>query len=120
MKKILIVDDARLMRSLIRNALRDGGTYAIVEASNGQEAVEAYKVHRPDVVTMDITMEHQDGVEAAKEILKFDAAARVIMITALGQERLLRECVQAGVKDFIVKPFSKERVCAAVARALSN
>lgn len=120
MKKILIVDDTRLMRNIIKNTLLEDDTYTIFEAKNGQDAVESYKSNRPHVVTMDITMETKNGVEAARDILSFDRHAKIVMVTSLGQEKLMHDCIEAGVKDFIVKPFSKARIKAIVARILCS
>ena len=119
-KTILIVDDAKLMRNIIKGSLYFTGDYEIFEAANGQEAIEMYSQIRPDVVTMDITMEKMNGVEAATAILKQDPLARIIIITSLGQEKLLDQCIQAGVCDYIVKPFSKARVASAVQKALHH
>ncbi len=119
MRKILIVDDASLMRSMIKGALlSEDKEITVLEAKNGDEAIELYKVTKPDLVTMDITMDIKNGVDAAKEILQLDKNAKIIMITALGQEEYLKECVAMGVKDFIVKPFTKERIIAAVTKTL--
>ncbi|MDD5067001.1 MAG: response regulator [bacterium] len=120
MYKVLIVDDAKLMRSMVKGALETHGNYTVLEAENGDAAIELYKVTKPDLVTMDITMDIKNGVDAAKEILKFDPDARIIMITALGQETFLKECIGAGVKDFIVKPFTTERIVSAVSKILSE
>jgi two-component system, chemotaxis family, chemotaxis protein CheY len=117
MKKILIVDDAMLMRNIIKSCLPDN-EFMVLEASDGQAAVDLYKQKRPDVVTMDITMDRKDGVDAAREIMEFDTDAHVIMVTSLGQEKLLRECFKAGVRDYLVKPFTRERVKSAVTKAL--
>lgn len=118
MKKVLIVDDAKLMRNIIKNILLDKQEYIIFEAENGHDAVECYKNNHPDVVTMDITMELKNGLDAAKDILTFDPRAKIIMVTSLGQEKLVNKCIQAGIKDFITKPFSKERVHMAISRVL--
>jgi len=120
MGKIMIVDDARLMRNIIRNALLENGDFKILEATNGKEAVELYKTEQPDLVTMDITMEEKNGVQAAREILEFDPNAKIIMVTSLGQEKLLQECVEAGVSDYIVKPFTKERITSSVINSIKN
>lgn len=120
MSKILIVDDAALMRRMIKNALSEDKDHIILEARNGEESIELYKATKPDLVTMDITMDIKNGVDAAKEILAYDKGAKIIMITALGQEEYLKECVGAGVKDFIVKPFTKERVQLAVNKVLES
>ena len=118
MGKILIVDDARLMRNIVKNALIEHGPHEIIEAQNGEEAVSLYKDHRPDLVTMDITMEHRNGLEAAKDILAYDRQAKIIMVTAIVQEKMLMECVNIGVRDYIVKPFSKERIVSSISMAL--
>ena len=120
MGKILIVDDAKLMRNIIKNTLLESEDYEIIEAQNGEEAVSLYKDHRPDIVTMDITMEHRNGLDAAKEILAYDRDAKIIMVTAIGQEKMLMECVNAGVSDYIVKPFSKERIASLISKALQK
>ena len=119
MAKILIVDDAKFMRTLVKDALVPRGHEIIGEAENGVEAVQLYKKLRPDLVTMDITMREKDGIEAAEEILLFDPNARIIMVTALGQENLLTRAIKIGVKDFVVKPFPPERLQKAADKALA-
>lgn len=118
MKKILIVDDAKLMRNIIKKTLLEDQEYTIFEADNGMDAVESYKTIQPDLVTMDMTMEHKNGLDAVKDILLFDQYAKIIMITSLGQEKLVQDCIKAGVKDFIVKPFTRERVQKTVSKVL--
>jgi len=120
MSKILIVDDATLMRTMIKNALDQDKENIILEARDGEEALELYRATKPDLVTMDITMDIKNGVESAKEIFAYDKDAKIIMITALGQEEYLKECIGAGAKDFIVKPFTKERVLSAVNKVLGS
>jgi two-component system chemotaxis response regulator CheY len=120
MTKILIVDDAKLMRNVIKNTLLAHDSYEIFEAQNGKEAVALYKEHRPDLVTMDITMEYQNGFEAAKEILELDQTAKIIMVTAVGQEKMLTACINVGVTDYIVKPFAKERIISSITKALQK
>jgi len=117
---VLVVDDARIMRNIIKKTLMESQKYNLLEASDGEDAIEMYKKIKPDLVTMDITMDNKNGVDAAREILDYDARAKIIMVTALGQEKLLSECVQMGIKDYIVKPFTKERILSAVAKALDN
>ena len=119
MYNILIVDDANLMRTMIKNNLSTLGQVTLMEAENGSVAVEKYKQLRPNLVTMDITMDVKNGVDAAREILQFDPDARIIMVTALGQKNLLRECVSMGVQDFIVKPFARDRLISAVKKAIA-
>ena len=119
MAKVLIVDDAKFMRTLVKDALTAVGHEIVAEAENGNEAVQLYKQHKPDLTTMDITMREKDGIEAAEEILTFDPTARVIMVTALGQENLLTKAIKLGVKDFVVKPFPPERLQKAAEKALA-
>ena len=118
-KRILIVDDATFIRMIVKNILVPKGYEIAGEAANGKEAVKKYYELRPDLVTMDITMNEKDGLEAAKEILEMDEDARIIMVTALGQERMLVDSFKIGVKDFVVKPFKPERLLTAVQKALA-
>ncbi|PJZ96366.1 response regulator [Leptospira meyeri] len=118
MARILVVDDAKFMRTLVKDALVGAGHEIVGEAENGNIAVEQYKNLKPDLVTMDIIMREKDGIEATKEIIKFDASAKIIMVTALGQEDLLAKAIKMGVKDFVVKPFPPERLQQAAAKAL--
>jgi two-component system, chemotaxis family, chemotaxis protein CheY len=109
--KVLVVDDALFMRSMIKDILKNSGKYDIVgEATNGQEAIDRFKELLPDIVTMDIVMPIKDGIEATREILRHDPKARVVMCSALGQEPLVIESIAAGAKDFIIKPFTPEKV----------
>ena len=119
MAKILIVDDAKFMRTLVKDALVPKGHEIVGEAENGKVAVEIYRKVKPDLVTMDITMREKDGIEAAEEILRMDPSARIIMVTALGQENLLTRAIKIGVKDFVVKPFPPERLQRAAEKALA-
>jgi len=118
MAKILIVDDAEFLRVRISKMLVGGG-HEVIEADNGLKAVETYKTARPDAVLMDITMPEMDGLAALKEIKALDPAARVVMLTALGQESVVLEAIKSGAKDFVVKPFQPERVLAALSKALA-
>jgi len=117
MAKILIADDAAFMRMRCGRMLTEHG-YDVVEAENGQEAVHKYEEQRPDAVLMDITMPEMDGVTALKHIRELDPRARVVMVTALGQQQVVMDALRAGANDFIVKPFQPERVLAAVERLL--
>lgn len=118
-KRILVVDDANFMRMVVKNTLSQKGFEICGEASNGIEAVQQYLKLKPDLVTMDITMRGKDGLEAAREILTRDPNARIIMVTALGQRRMLMDCLTIGVRDFVVKPFEPKRIISAVERALA-
>ena len=117
-KRVLIVDDAAFMRMMIKDILSKNGYEVVGEAENGQVAIEKYKDLKPDLVTMDITMPEMDGIAAVKEIRAFDSSARVIMCSAMGQQAMVIDAIQAGAKDFIVKPFQPERVIEAVSKAL--
>jgi two-component system chemotaxis response regulator CheY len=114
--RILIADDALFMRNMLREIFVKAGFQVVGEAANGVEAVEKYHELRPDLVTMDIVMPLKSGIEALQQITREDPDARVVMCSALGQEALVIEAVQAGAKDFIVKPFKEERVLDVVRR----
>ncbi len=120
MARILIVDDALLMRTIVKKELLPDGHEIVGEAKNGREAVEQYQKVKPDIVTMDITMEEKNGIDAAEEILSKDPDARIVMVTALGQEHLLSRAIRMGVKDFVVKPFDGDRIRAAITKALKD
>ncbi|HHX94588.1 MAG TPA: response regulator [Clostridia bacterium] len=117
-KRVLIVDDAAFMRMMIKDILVKNGFEIAGEAANGFEAVEKYKEVRPDVVTMDITMPEKDGIAAVKEIMAIDKQAVIIMCSAMGQQAMVMEAIQAGARDFIVKPFQQERVIQALQKAV--
>jgi two-component system chemotaxis response regulator CheY len=116
-KRILITDDALFMRVTLKNILTQNGYEVVGEAANGAESVELFKQLRPDVVTMDITMPEMDGISALKEIRAVDPGANVVMCTAMGQKNMVVEAIQAGARDFIVKPFQPERVLEALGKA---
>ena len=108
MAKVLVVDDAAFMRISIKNYLTKNGFEVIGEAENGLVAVEKYKELRPDIVTMDITMPEMSGLDAMKTIVGMDPGAKVLMVSAMGQEAIVRDAVLSGAKGFIVKPFKEE------------
>ena len=110
MPRIMIVDDAAFMRVSIRNILTKNGFEVAGEAENGAVAVQKYAELKPDVVTMDITMPEMDGLAALKAIRQADPGAKIIMVSALGQEAMVREAVLAGAKGFIVKPYKEETI----------
>lgn len=115
MATILVVDDAAFMRMRMSKILTEAG-YEVIQAENGLDAVAKYKANSPDAVLMDITMPEMDGLTALKEIKAHDPAARVAMVTALGQQQIVLDAVKSGAKDFLVKPCEPERVLAAVSK----
>lgn len=117
MPKIMIVDDAQFMRVRISKLLSGHG-YEVVEAEDGNQAVKTYQKASPDVVLMDVTMPEKDGLQALTEIRRFDPKAKVIMLTALGQESIVVQAVQAGARDYVVKPFDPDRIMTALQKAL--
>ena len=116
MKRVLIVDDAAFMRVSIRNIVSKNGYEVAGEAENGAVAVQKYAELHPDIVTMDITMPEMNGLEALIAIRKADPGAKVIMVSALGQESMVRDAVMAGAKGSVVKPFKEETITAALAK----
>jgi two-component system chemotaxis response regulator CheY len=116
--RILIVDDAAFMRMMIRDILTKNGYEVVGEAQDGAQAIEKYKELHPDLITMDITMPEMDGITALKEIRKLDVNAKVIMCSAMGQQAMVIDAIQAGAKDFIVKPFQADRVIEAIKKTL--
>lgn len=115
---ILIVDDAAFMRMMIRDVLSKNGYEILGEAENGQKAIEKFKELNPDLVIMDITMPEVDGIQAVKEIKKISPDAKIVMCSAMGQQAMVIESIQAGARDFIVKPFQADRVLEAVKKVL--
>ena len=123
MASILVVDDAVFMRTMISDILKQEGHTIAGEADNAKEAIESYKRLKPDIVTLDIIMPEIDGIDALKaikEILAHDGNAKIVMVSAMGQQEMVVESIQAGAKDFIVKPFQPQRVTETVARLLKN
>jgi two-component system, chemotaxis family, chemotaxis protein CheY len=116
--RILIVDDAAFMRMMIKDILTKNGYQVVGEASDGAQAIEKYRETAPDLVTMDITMPEMDGITALKEIKKLNPNVKVIMCSAMGQQAMVIDAIQAGAKDFIVKPFQADRVLEAISKTL--
>lgn len=110
MKRVLITDDAIFMRLSLKSMLEKCGFEIVGEAENGEIAVEKYKILKPDIVTLDITMPVMDGLEALKNIKAFDKNAKVIMISAMGQETIVREAIMLGAMGFVIKPFTQETI----------
>lgn len=117
--KILIVDDAAFMRMMLKDILTSNGFEVVGEAANGNEAIAKFLELSPDIVTMDITMPHCDGIEALKKIMVLNSNAKVIMCSAMGQQAMVIESIQAGAKDFIVKPFQPQRVMDSINKVVS-
>ncbi|MBF0547881.1 MAG: response regulator [Candidatus Riflebacteria bacterium] len=117
-KTVLIVDDAAFMRMMIRDILSKNGYEILGEAQTGKEAVELYKKLKPDLVTMDITMPEMNGIDAVRAIKSLDPGAKIIMCSAMGQQAMVIDAIQAGARDFVVKPFQPNRVLEAVQKAL--
>lgn len=118
-QRILVVDDAAFMRMMIKEILTKNGFIVVGEASDGQQAVDKYKELHPDLVTMDITMPEMDGIQALKEIRAYDDSAKIIMCSAMGQQAMVIDAIQAGARDFIVKPFQADRVIEAIRKTLA-
>ena len=119
----MIVDDALFMRKILSDILSDEGHQIAGEAENAKEAIELYKKLQPDIVTMDIIMPEIDGMntlKAIKQILKSDKNAKIVIVSAMGQQDMVVESIQAGAKDFIVKPFQRSRITEAIARLLGD
>jgi two-component system chemotaxis response regulator CheY len=116
-KSVLVVDDAAFMRMMLRDILSKEG-YVVREAVNGADAVRTFAEDRPDVVTLDITMPEMGGLEALRQIRATDPAARVIIVSAMGQQQIMRDALDAGAQDFIVKPFQPAKVLEAVRKSL--
>lgn len=120
MAKILIIDDSRTSRKMLRNFLKENGYEDVVEAENGVVGVEKYEECQPDLVTMDITMPIMDGLEALEAIMKLDQNAKVIMVTAAGQESKVTTAIKQGASEFVTKPFDKTALLDAVNKVLKG
>ena len=118
MAKIMVVDDAAFMRMMLKDILTKGGHEVIGEAENGLKAVDRYKELSPELVLMDITMPEMDGIGAVRQIRAIDPNAKIIMCSAMGQQAMVLESIQAGARDFIVKPFQADRIIEAVSKAV--
>ncbi|MBI5415901.1 MAG: response regulator [Candidatus Omnitrophica bacterium] len=118
--RILIVDDAPIIRLMLKDILTVNGYSVVGEGNDGNEAIEKFKELSPDLVTMDITMPEKDGIRALQEILAIDQNAKVIVITAIDQRDSLMEAIRAGATDYIIKPFETDRVLSAVRRAFGE
>jgi two-component system, chemotaxis family, chemotaxis protein CheY len=118
--KAMVVDDTAFMRIMIRNILEGQGYQVVAEACNGKQAVDLYKQHRPELITMDITMPELNGIEATKRIKKIDPSAKIIICSALGLRETVLDAILNGASDFIVKPINKDRVVEAISNIFAS
>ncbi len=119
--KFVVVDDAVFMRTLLRRMLEEIPEYTVLgEGGNGIEAIEQAKKHKPDIMTLDITMPDMDGIQAVKEIMKVSPETKIIMVSAMGQQSMVIEAIKLGAKDFVVKPFDKSRVYQAIKNVMAT
>ncbi|MBP1949223.1 response regulator [Virgibacillus litoralis] len=118
MARILIVDDANFMRVTLETIVKEDKHEVIGGAENGEEAIKLYKEMKPDLVTMDITMPVMNGIDAIKEIMEYDSEAKIVVCSAMGQQKVVVEAIEIGAKDFIVKPFDENRVLETISRVL--
>lgn len=120
MYNVLVVDDAAFMRLAIKNVLEKSEFKVVADAKDGNEGIEKYIEFRPDIVTMDITMPDMSGIEALKKIREFDPNAKVVMISAMGQEMMVKEAILNGAKNFIVKPYKEEHIIQTLLKVASS
>lgn len=114
----MLVDDTKFMRMMLANILKPKGFEIVAEASDGLEAIDKYKETKPDIVTMDIVMPNMEGIDAVRNIVSGDSNAKIIMVTAVGQESKVKEAIQAGAKGYIVKPFQAPQVLEEIEKVL--
>ncbi len=119
LKSVLIVDDAAFMRMMLKNLIEKNGYQVVGEAGNGAEAIEKYQELRPELITMDVTMPELDGIRAIQEIKKINSRVKIIVISAMGREEVVREALLAGASSFIIKPFDEKKVVTTIERILS-
>jgi len=119
-RRVLVADDARFMRQLIRDIIEAEGFDVVGEAEDGRAVVEAFSKLQPDVVTMDVVMPKCSGIEAVKEILALDPGAKIVMVSALGQEQLVTEALEAGALDYVVKPFKPDAVLETLSKVIEK
>ncbi|MCX6665754.1 MAG: response regulator [Euryarchaeota archaeon] len=119
-KKVLLVDDTKFMRMMLANILKPKGFEIVGEAGDGLEAINMYNQLKPDLVTMDIVMPNMEGIEAVRNIVAADNGAKVIMVTAVGQESKVKEAIEAGARGYIVKPFQANQVLEEVEKVLGG
>ena len=120
MASVLIIDDSRTSRKMLKNLLEKDGHTIIDEAVNGEEGVEKYKALNPDIVTMDITMPILDGIEALKLIMEYNTSAKVVMVTAAGQKNKMMDAVKYGATEFIAKPFEPNQISTIINKVIQD
>lgn len=120
MKRVLIVDDASVVRLLIKKALKQDNFEIVGEAANGVDALAKYKELKPDIVTMDITMPEADGIQATKDIVAFDKDAKIVMLSGIDQKEMLWQAIKAGAASYIVKPFENARILSTLNEVLNS
>ncbi|MFX1255753.1 MAG: response regulator [Promethearchaeota archaeon] len=118
MATLLIADDSRFMRMMLRDILTGEGHNVVAEASTGEDTIKLYAKFRPDIVTMDIVMPEPNGIECVRRIREFDPHARIVVVTSLGQEAMAVEALKAGASDFVIKPFKAEKIIQAINKTL--
>ncbi len=118
--RVLIVDDVAFMRMLLKDMMTKAGHEVVGEATNGKEAVEKYRDLKPDLVFMDTIMSEMNGIEATKEIMRLNPNAKVIICSAMGQQMMVMEAMQAGAKDFVVKPFREDKVMETLSKVMNE
>ena len=110
-KKILVVDDASFMRTVLKDIIRGNGlAHEVIEAGDGVDGVKAYQSQKPDLVTMDVNMPRADGIQALRAIMKIDPTAKVVMVTSVEQKQIVQDAIKLGARDYIVKPFDRSNV----------
>jgi two-component system chemotaxis response regulator CheY len=115
-KSVLVVDDKSLIRTTIKDFLDDGNFEVVAEAQDGIEAFNMYKIHNPDLVMLDLILPKESGLDALKKIIEFDPNAYVIIVTGLGDRNTLLAVIEAGARDYVLKPFSKDTILDAANR----
>jgi len=110
MKTVLIIDDSDNMRMTIKELVELNGFSVIGEAGDGKTGIGLYKEFKPDIVTLDVIMREMDGIETLKQIIEFDAGAKVVMVSAMGQELYVKDAIKSGAKGFVVKPFGEQQL----------
>lgn len=118
--KALVVDDAAFMRTVLKDILLENGFSRIYEAKDGREAITVFKKYRPDLVTMDVIMPDTDGLQSTKAILEFDQNAKIVMVTSVGQEHIVKEAIKLGAKNYVVKPFQVSAIKSVIDRILKT